>query len=216
MNRLKDKCNLEEKVKELKKSQIKDKIDQRIEEFKELKKGSNEEWFDELCFCILTANSSADMGIKIQRYMKENHGFRKFSEEKISEVLEEKGYRFYNRRAEYISLAQQYKNNLKDTLISLEDSFEKREWLVENIKGIGYKEGSHFLRNVGYLDLAILDRHILRCMEDNKLIEIPKTLTRKRYLDIEKDFNEFAGKVNLEPGELDLYLWYNETGEVKK
>lgn len=84
------------------------------------------------------------------------------------------------------------------------------------MKGIGYKEGSHFLRNVGYLDLAILDRHILRCMDRNCWIDLPKTLTRKRYLDIEEKFKEISEEAGLRPGELDLYLWYMETGKILK
>ncbi|MFW5902736.1 MAG: N-glycosylase/DNA lyase [archaeon] len=207
---------LKEQIRGLKDSEVHEEINKRIKEFKELKKRGNEDWFDELCFCILTANSSADMGIKIQNYMKNRKGFQDFSESEIRDVLKDQGYRFYNRRAEYISLAQRYKDNLKDKLTSLNDSFEKREWIVDNVKGIGYKEGSHFLRNVGYLDLAILDRHILRCMEKNEFIEIPKTLTEKRYLDIEKKFNKFSEEIDLMPGKLDLFLWYMETGEIKK
>lgn len=207
---------LKKQINELENSEVNEVINQRVEEFKELKEKGNKEWFDELCFCILTANSSADMGIKIQNYMKKRDGFQRFNRNEIRDVLKEKRYRFYNRRAEYISLAQRYKDNIKDTLNSLDNSFEKREWIIDNVKGIGYKEGSHFLRNVGYLDLAILDRHILRCMDKNNFINIPKTLTRKRYLNIEDKFKEFSEEVNLMPGELDLYLWYLETGEVKK
>lgn len=210
------KKQLKRKIEDLKGSEAHEKIKERVKQFKDLHKKGNGEWFDELCFCILTANSSADMGIKIQSYMKERNGFKEYSEEEISEVLEDMGYRFYNRRAEYIALAREHKDDLKDKLTSLEDSFEKREWLVDNIKGIGYKEGSHFLRNVGHLDLAILDRHILRRLEKHGLIEIPKTLTKKRYLDIEKEFFELSEKEDIQPGELDLYLWYMETGEVKK
>jgi len=213
---LKCKDQLIEKIQELQESEVKEKVDRRIREFKELQEKGNNAWFDEICFCILTANSSADMGIKIQDYMKKRNGFQEFTEEEIKKVLKDKGYRFYNRRAEYIKLAQEHKDDLKDILTSLEDSFEKREWIVNNIKGIGYKEGSHFLRNVGYLDLGILDRHILRCLEKNGFIEIPKTLTRKRYLDIEEKFKNLSEEIGLQPGKLDLYFWYTETGEVKK
>ncbi len=213
---MKCKDQLIEKIQELQESEVKEKVDRRIREFKELQEKGNNAWFDEICFCILTANSSADMGIKIQDYMKKRNGFQEFTEEEIKKVLKDKGYRFYNRRAEYIKLAQEHKDDLKDILTSLEDSFEKREWIVNNIKGIGYKEGSHFLRNVGYLDLGILDRHILRCLEKNGFIEIPKTLTRKRYLDIEEKFKNLSEEIGLQPGKLDLYFWYTETGEVKK
>ena len=89
--------------------------------------------------------------------------------------------------------------------------------LLEKVDGIGYKEASHFLRNVGFDGAAILDRHILTLMREYKLIEhVPETLTRRRYLEIEEKLRELAGKVDLSLAELDLYLWYMKTGEVLK
>ncbi|MCK4265146.1 hypothetical protein KAW80_02185 [Candidatus Babeliales bacterium] len=64
---------------------------------------------------------------------------------------------------------------------------------MKNIKGIGYKEASHFLRNVGYNDVAIIDRHVLRFLKREKLIqEIPKTTTPKKYLAFEKILSGFV------------------------
>jgi len=94
--------------------------------------------------------------------------------------------------------------------------FEAREWLVRNIKGLGMKESSHFLRNVGYKNLAILDRHILNIMKDEGIIEKPKSLTRKKYLEIEEKFNKMAKGFNMSPAELDLHMWCMKTGEVLK
>ncbi len=74
---------------------------------------------------------------------------------------------------------------------------ERREWIVENIKGIGYKEASHFLRNIGfYKNIAILDRHILKNLKLLGVIEeIPETLSKTKYLHIEKKMAEFAKKL---------------------
>ena len=92
-----------------------------------------------------------------------------------------------------------------------------REWVAVNIKGLGYKEASHFLRNVGYFDLAILDRHILAVMKDYGLIDsIPSSLSRKKYLEIEKKFFELSELTSIKPGILDFYLWYMRTGKVLK
>ena len=41
----------------------------------------NEEWFSELCFCILTANSTAELGMKIQREV--GSGFLHMEKEEI-------------------------------------------------------------------------------------------------------------------------------------
>jgi N-glycosylase/DNA lyase len=88
---------------------------------------------------------------------------------------------------------------------------------VENVKGLGYKESSHFLRNIGYRNLAILDRHILKNLEKFGAIRtIPKSLTRKQYLKLEKQFHRFADAVGIPLDELDLLFWSLETGEILK
>ena len=198
-------------VKELKET-IGDLVDKRIAEFMKIHKKGNEEWFSELCFCILTANSSAELGMKIQKEI--GDGFLKLSEQRLEKKLKELGHRFYNTRAKYIVEARKF-GRIKDVVTAM-DSLEAREWLVKNVRGIGYKEASHFMRNVGYLDFAILDRHILRIMSNYGLIEMPKSLSRKRYLKIEEIFKGVAERVKMKPGELDLYLWYMRTGKVLK
>lgn len=188
-------------------------VNSRIDLFKKNQKKDNEYWFSELCFCILTANSSASLGIKIKNKIGAD-GFLNLSLNDLKGILKEEGHRFYNKRAEYIVEARRYKK-IKDLLIGYEDKKEAREWLVSNIKGIGYKESSHFLRNVGYMNLAILDRHILRVLNSYNIIEsIPKSLTRKSYLGLESILEDISDIVRLSLGELDLYLWYMQTGRV--
>ncbi len=202
---------LAEKVEELK-HKIGRIVKRRITEFMELHMKGNREWFLELCFCILTANSSAELGIKIQKEIGED--FLTFNERELATKLKMLGHRFYNVRARYIVSARKFER-IKE-IVTVMEPFEAREWLAGTVKGIGYKEASHFLRNVGYFDFAILDRHILRIMSDYGLIEIPKSLSRKKYMEIEEVFKELARKVSLKPGELDLYLWYMRTGHVLK
>jgi len=95
---------------------------------------------------------------------------------------------------------------------------EMREFLVRNIKGMGYKEASHFLRNIGLGEnLAILDRHILKNLISLGVIDsIPKTLTRKKYLKIEKKMREFAKDIGIPMAHLDLVLWFKEAGLIFK
>ena len=90
-----------------------------------------------------------------------------------------------------------------------------REWLVKNVKGLGMKEASHFLRNIGFKDLAIIDFHIVDILVENKIINKPKNLN-KEYIKIEEKLRGIAKKVKLSLAELDLYLWYMETGKVLK
>ncbi len=92
-----------------------------------------------------------------------------------------------------------------------------RKYLAKNIKGLGLKEASHFLRNIGYRGLAILDRHVLSTLREAGVIDqIPKSLTRKRYLEIERRFLEYAGRIGISPDALDLVMWSSKTGEVFK
>ena len=96
--------------------------------------------------------------IKIQN--KINNGFLRLSEKKLAKKLSELGHRFPNARAKFICEARKYKDNLKETLFSFGGEIPMREWLVKNLKGLGYKESSHFLRNIGYKNISIIDFHI--------------------------------------------------------
>jgi N-glycosylase/DNA lyase len=140
------------------------------------------------------------------------------SEEDIRRVLVETGHRFPNKRSEYIYNTRALAPVIKETLESLGDSNQARAWLVKNVKGLGWKEGSHYLRNIGYFDLAIIDRHILNNLREFGLLDMDgwKGLTRKRYLAIEELLDVVAERLRLEPGELDLYMWYRKTGKVLK
>lgn len=204
--------DLIKEIKQLKTSSISKTVNKRLSEFKALGKKGNDAWFCELCFCILTANSKARTAIIIQKELKAN-GFLSKSQNGITNCIKRNKHRFHNNKSKFIIEARKYKN-IKDILKSQK---EPRLWLVANIKGLGWKESSHFLRNVGYLDYAILDRHILNLMFENKFIKsVPKSLTKKNYLEIEKKFKHIANKVQMSSAKLDLYMWYMKTGQVLK
>ena len=204
------------KIENLKKSPIKNTINFRMKEFSKLGKENSNKIFKELCFCILTANFSAHGGIKIQNAI--NDKFLILSEENLAKKLSELGHRFPNARARYIIEARIYKDNIKKTIEGFKDESEARNWIVKNIKGLGMKESSHFLRNIGYKNLAIIDFHIIDLLVKNNLIGQPKSksLNSKKYIEIENILKKISEKTNLSLGELDLYLWYEETGKVMK
>lgn len=203
-------------IEKLKNSEIKKVIDSRMSDFEELGKKSSNELFKELCFCFMTANFSAHGGIKIQNAV--GDGFLTLSEEELAKKLSELGHRFPNARAKYVVESRIHKDNLKQTLEEIEDELLTREWIVKNIKGLGMKESSHFLRNIGYKNLAIIDFHIVDLLAKHNLIEKPKSksLTPKKYIEIENVLREISKRTNLNLGELDLYLWYEETGKILK
>jgi N-glycosylase/DNA lyase len=193
-------------VENLKSQEVKSVVGKRMKEFEKIPKNFND-LFRELSFCILAAGTSAELGIKTINHLGDT--IFKGSQEDIQKKLKEI-YRFHTIRANYLFLARENfkKINLK--------SPDVRNQLVENIKGIGMKEASHFLRNIGFKDYAIVDFHIVDILSDHGLIEKPKSLSKSKYEEIEKVLRELASKLNMSLGELDLYLWYNETGKVLK
>jgi N-glycosylase/DNA lyase len=208
-----EKENLLQSIDTLMKGDIKKLVDTRIKEFKEIDRKSNNNIFKEVCFCILTANYNAEKSIKIQDEI--NDYFLDPSKDFLSDKLKECGHRFPNTRADYICNSIKH----KDSLITIINSYkgeELRKWLVKNIKGFGYKEASHFLRNIGFDDYAIIDFHIIDVLVKYKLIERPKTLTKIKYLEVENILRDIAIETNLTLAKLDLYLWYMETGKILK
>lgn len=187
-----------------------DLIEQRLKEFKQLNKAKTEDWFSELCFCILTANSKAETAIKIQKELGAT-GFINLSQQELTQAIRKNKHRFHNNKAKYIVQARDFidiKNKIKDLSGS-----QARIFLVKNIKGLGFKEASHFLRNVGFDDVAIIDRHILRFLHKEQLIpSIPKHLNPQKYL----EFEQILSKFKISHSRLDLIIWQKMTGFVLK
>ena len=199
-------------INKLRNSNIKLEIDNRLNEFKKL--NNSEDWFSELCYCLLTANSKAETALNIEKELK-GKGFHLFSQSEIRECIRRNKHRFHNNKSKFIVEARKFKN-IKD-IITKKDQIEARTWLVDNIKGIGYKEASHFLRNVGYNDVAILDRHIINLMVEHNLIkEKPNTLNKKNYPEMEKKLRKLANSIKMSQSELDLYLWFLKTRKILK
>ncbi|MBY9020931.1 MAG: N-glycosylase/DNA lyase [Candidatus Lokiarchaeota archaeon] len=198
----------------LKDSDISIVISERIKEFAEVKKLGIDKIFKELCFCILTANCAAKSCIEVQKRI--NLGFLEYSEEELSEKLKEYGYRFPNIRTKYIVEARNHILEINQKINSSMDEKILRDWLAKTIKGLGYKEASHFLRNIGFKNIAIIDFHIIDILEKFGIIQKPKTLTKKKYMEIEQVLKEIGECVDLSLDELDMYLWYMETKEVLK
>ncbi|MDD4013996.1 MAG: N-glycosylase/DNA lyase [Candidatus Omnitrophica bacterium] len=195
-------------------------IKERLREFREVWSGTDERIFAELCFCICTPQSKAvhcdkaisGLVLSRQLYCADECGIRKGL----------KAVRFPNNKARYIvdtrgKFMSPDGMKIKERL-SGPDIFSVREGLVRNVKGIGYKEASHFLRNIGLgEDLAILDVHILKNMVRLRLIkEKPGTITRKKYLELEDKLRQFSKKIGIPMGELDLLFWAMETGYIFK
>jgi N-glycosylase/DNA lyase len=193
-------------------------VDERMDEFRWVHNQDSIKWYKELVYCLLTAYSSALLGQKCLDALCCDNILLKSSLKEVQACLQKEGHRFANRRGEYIYNTRKLAPKLKFIIQGFRNSKDARVWLVKNIKGIGWKEASHYLRNVGYFNLAIIDRHILSNMEEHDLIKATrkKGITAKRYFKYEKILNMVAKRLDMPLGELDLYLWYRKTGKVLK
>lgn len=189
-------------------------VENRKQDFIRAGKSSPEVIYGELCFCILTANTSAEMGIRTQEIIG-LEGFLNFDEETMRMRLKEARYRFYNVRSKFLVQSRWIVDELPH-IVAMKDRIGARDYLVNNLKGIGYKEASHFLRNVGVFDFSILDKHILNMIRKEHPERKFLVGSRKNYLETEKTILEFADSISLEPGILDLYLWKIATGKLLK
>ncbi|NPB07861.1 MAG: N-glycosylase/DNA lyase [Aquificae bacterium] len=176
--------------------------------------------FSELCFCILTANSSAVLGLRIQAELS-GRGFWELSEEELTEILSSFGHRYARQRAQRITEARKKFGALQELLKRERNPLVLRELLSSpkspyKIKGFGLKEASHFLRNTGFKDVAIVDRHIFRFLKEKELLPERKTITPKLYLEAEKALRAMAGELSMTLAELDLYIFYIKTKKVLK
>ncbi|MDP8212717.1 MAG: N-glycosylase/DNA lyase [Candidatus Zapsychrus exili] len=195
-------------------------IKKRLKEFRLVFDQPEKRIFSELCFCVCTPQSKAVYCDKAIKLLEKNGNLLKGSLKKIREGLA--GVRFPNNKARFIFETR--KKFLKGASIKIKERIdvdnilETREWFADNVLGIGLKEASHFLRNIGFgRDLAILDVHIFKNLIKYDIIkEKPKSLTKKVYLYLEDELKKFSKKVKIPMDELDLLFWSNETGEIFK
>ena len=196
----------------------------RLDQFQNVwRRGSDEQLWEELVFCIFTAGASARMGFRAVEATRPFllNGRR----EQMTRALKTAGaHRFPVERPCYIVVTRNYLREhcdmaLREKLQGFADPIERRDWLAgeKQIKGLGYKESSHFLRNIGLLGHAILDKHVMSCLVDLKVVETAKPpATRARYLETEERLLRFARDIRIDFDELDLVLWSMKTGEVLK
>jgi N-glycosylase/DNA lyase len=199
-------------------------IKKRLGEFQEVwRHGSDARLWEELVYCIFTAGASARMGLNaidaVRSLLLDGEP------EEMTQVLREAGaHRFPVARPRYIVTTRNYFRvnfgmALRERLRSFSDPFERRDWLAQEkqIKGLGYKESSHFLRNVGVKGHAILDKHVMRCLSEMNIVDTARPpASRRNYLEVEQEFRRFAQQIKVDFDELDLVLWSIKTGEILK
>ena len=200
----------------------KSEIRARLAEFKAIgKSGTDLNLFEEMVFCFFTGGCSARMGLNSLEAVRPI--LLTGDQEQMANALSGV-HRYPNARARYVIasrefLREQYGLRLRQQLTSFECALERRDWLVreKGIKGLGYKEASHYLRNIGFKGYAILDKHVLNCLAELKIIDDPKPpSTRLKYLTVEEKLKKLTEMTRIDFDELDLVLWSMKTGVILK
>jgi N-glycosylase/DNA lyase len=200
----------------------KQQIAQRLGEFSEVWENEGDErvW-EEMVFCFFTGGCSAKMGLRSVEAVRPH--LKSGSQHELAKALTGV-HRYPNARSKYIVHSRDFLEKelgfqIKQHLQEFDCALERRDWLVKEkgIKGLGYKEASHFLRNIGLRGYAILDKHVLKCLAELKIIDEPKPpSTRSKYLTVEEKLRKFANNAGIDFDEMDLVLWSMKTGEILK
>jgi N-glycosylase/DNA lyase len=197
-------------------------IEKRLSEFREIwETGDENRALNELLFCILTPQSKAQVCWGTIEEMACTDILLKGSYDEVLDAV--RSVRFKYKKARYLIEARNKfidggRIHLIESIRKMGDPVSARDWFVRNIMGLGYKEASHFLRNIGLGErLTILDRHILRNLARAGVIdEVPGSLTDRRYLQIEESMIEFADSIRIPVSHLDLVIWHIATGTIFK
>jgi len=196
-------------------SSKKEAIRRRLKQFRAV---DPSDYFYELVYCLLTPQTSAKNAGKVVEEL-QRLSFHSFPIDPEPILRNRSTYiRFHRTKSRnLLKLKEDFPVVLK-AMSDFTDPSVKREWLVKNVLGLGYKEATHFLRNIGLNGgLAILDRHILRNLKRYKAVRsVPKSLSRRKYLSLEQSFIRFSARIGIPLDELDLVFWSMETGMIRK
>jgi N-glycosylase/DNA lyase len=189
--------------------------------------------WQELCVCILSSGVPYEMATSAQLHLLRHNlldpdiliskdGMQLIAGELSKPICLPKRkdgglrkYRFPNIRARCLvdSASFLYAGN-EGGLFSLlgrhNSEGEMRDFLACNMSGIGLKEASNFLRNIGYSSsLAIIDTHIVSFMKEANLI--PEDLSgidgNKKYLELESILVAISESNGLDLSILDHAIW---------
>jgi N-glycosylase/DNA lyase len=201
---------------------------------------SEKELWEELCICILSSNVPYELALSAFYHLR-NHDFLAY--EKIAanpNVAQEiafelsrriflprrkdgsgRKYRFPNVRSRDIAKAAVtlYIENkgLVQLLENSNSEAETRDFLAKYISGIGLKEASHFLRNIGFSNsLAIVDTHIITFLEEVGAIHESKTktVTPRAYIEMERKLQSICSNLGVGISLFDMAIWRYMRGKT--
>ncbi len=196
-----------------------DMIEAQLGEFRKIRESADDrKIFEELAYCILTSAVGPKVGLRSLEAIKDIllEGTAEDTESTLKRIHKypEKAYFIVHTR-EY--LKREYGFKLRELVNSFPGPEERRDFFALNkdIKGIGYTQASHFLRNIGYNGYAILDKNVIKSLYDLGIIDSPKPpSTGKKYKEIENRMKSLAGELGIGLDELDMLLWSLKTGRI--
>ncbi len=102
------------------------------------------------------------------------------------------------------------RKGLKSILLRIGDPERVRSEFVSTLPGMGMKQASHFLQNIGFSrDLAIIDTHLLSfIIEDLMLIRFESHgVSERMYMDLERRVQRMAAANGFSLRQLDRAIW---------
>lgn len=165
-------------------------------------KKTDEQIFYDLCFCLMAPQTKfVQNRIAIKNLMDNNFYSNNIPEERLHELIRKA--RFFRVKSKRLIEAKASFSKILENLNSDKSDIEKRNWLFDNINGMGMKAASHFLRNSGYKNFAIIDTHVI------KYLNSFKPTNKFEYLLLEKEFIKIVDSFGVSPAELDMAIWKN-------
>jgi N-glycosylase/DNA lyase len=177
-----------------------------------------EEIWKQKVFCVLSSQVSAQKAstitgqiVKSVPFFDNSLTLSKIEEACFNFLSNGVGYRFPKSRARQISLCwfpfSQIKDEYQDYVRSFDSEEEARDQIVATFPGIGIKQASMFLRNIGASkNLAVIDVHVLFYLKACHGWEADQ-LTPKKYLMAEEILREDSSSYGLDLNVFDVIVW---------
>ncbi len=185
----------------------------------------------ELCLCIISSRTRFEMALAAVNSLERVGLLRRLREEpedisysQVEAILKPPKHLrtptnhsipFWRLRArQLVEAAQRLYTNGNGGLMALLSGFgdpgELRGYLVSEIPGIGMKQASHFLQNVGFSsDFAVIDAHLLSFLRDELMVidADDKNLSKALYVELEQRIQRLAAANGFDLGLLDHVVW---------
>jgi len=194
--------------------------------------------WEELCLCILSSNVPYELAksaflhlrdtklLRPEWIIRSSNSARQIAHELSRRIYLPKKkdgsyrkYRFPNTRAQNIVNAAKTlylkSSGLFGILKNSSSEREARDFLAKNIAGVGLKQASHFLRNVGYSSsLAIIDSHVVAFLREVEAVPQKriKTITPEIYMRLERILQDLCESLDLNLSIFDMAIWHYMRG----